>query len=206
VSTSSFEDLRARLRAGDPVAVEETFTRYVRRLAVLVRVRLSAHLRQKIDPEDVTQSAFASFFRRVRNDQLELRDWEGVWAILALLTLRKLGHQIEHFQAARRDLHREVPVAALSPDSSASWVQIAREPTPAEAAVLTETVEQVLDKLKDREKLIFLLGLQGYSAAEISTEVGRSERTVYRVLSYIKEELERARADEAPAPKTPSFP
>jgi hypothetical protein len=50
VSTSSFDDLRTRLRAGDPVAVEETFTRYVRRLAVLVRVRLSAQLRQKIDP------------------------------------------------------------------------------------------------------------------------------------------------------------
>jgi RNA polymerase sigma-70 factor, ECF subfamily len=205
VSTESFEHLMERLKKGDGEAADAVFQLYVKRLAALVRSRLSGPLRQKIDPEDVTQSAFRTFFRRMKKDEFHFGGWEHLWTLLALLTLRKFGHQIEHFQAACRDVHREVPTAALSQDSSASWIQIAREPTPPETAMLTETVERLLSKLKERQRPIFLLSLQGYTAPEISAQVGRAERTVYRVLDFVKKELQRA-SEEDRQQAVPSAP
>jgi len=60
---------------------------------------------------------------------------------------------------------------------------------------LTETVQQLMSGLKDRERPILVLGLQGYTAQEISQQIKRSERTVYRVLEYVKKELKRQRDD-----------
>jgi RNA polymerase sigma-70 factor (ECF subfamily) len=192
VSSESFDNLIARLRQGDQDACALTFKRYIQRLAALARVQLSTRLRQKLDPEDVTQSAFRTFFRGMKENRFRFRGWDDLWTILALLTLRKCGHQVEHFQAARRDVGREVRAVTLSQDSSASWLRIAREPPPDEAAMLAETIEQILVKLKESERSIFLLSLQGLSVQEISAKVDRSERTVYRVLEYVKRELQRS--------------
>jgi RNA polymerase sigma-70 factor (ECF subfamily) len=59
-----FHDLMARLRDGDPDAARAVFDRFARRLAALAAARLPAVLRSKLDPEDVVQSAFRTFFRR----------------------------------------------------------------------------------------------------------------------------------------------
>ena len=50
------------------------------------------------------------FFGRVNNDEFHFGGWANLWTVLALLTLRKFGHQVEHFQAACRDYQREVPM------------------------------------------------------------------------------------------------
>ena len=51
----SFDDLMARLRAGDADAARSVFERYTERLIALARSRLGKRLRQKVDPEDVLQ-------------------------------------------------------------------------------------------------------------------------------------------------------
>jgi RNA polymerase sigma-70 factor (ECF subfamily) len=185
-----------RIQAGDQDAAAALHQRYVHRLIGLAREHLALRVRQKLDPEDVVQSVFRTFFRRQKEGQFDFGGWDDLWNLLALITLRKCGSQVRHFASARRDARKEFrPV--LSPDDSDSWQAIARGPTPEETAMLVETVEQILVNLKERERPIFLLGLQGFTAREISAMVGRSERTVYRILEYIKEELERSR-DEGP--------
>jgi RNA polymerase sigma-70 factor (ECF subfamily) len=53
-----------------------------------------------------------------------------------------------------------------------------REPTPLEAAVLSETVGQLLAGLDEEERPVLELSLQGYTTREISERLGRAERTV----------------------------
>jgi DNA-directed RNA polymerase specialized sigma24 family protein len=48
----------------DEQAARENFDRFARRLIGLARTRLDRRIRQKIDPEDVVQSVFRSFFTR----------------------------------------------------------------------------------------------------------------------------------------------
>src|SRR5437870_434016 len=92
-----FRQIMERLGRGDPEAAREVFRRFARRLVGLARQRLDARLRQKLDPEDVVQSVFRSFFSRQAGGQFDLDDWDGVWALLTLITLRKCGHRVEHF-------------------------------------------------------------------------------------------------------------
>lgn len=205
---SQFSDLMARLRAGDDraeAAAAEIFHRFASRLIGLAARHLDERLRQKVDPEDVMQSAMKSFFGRQAGGQYDLSGWDSLWSMLVVITLRKCGHKAEHFRAACRDVAREQ--ALTNPDESArSWEALSREPTPSQAALLAEAVQQVMASLEDeRERQMLELSLQGYSVPEISTKVGRSERTVQRVLTRVRKRLERLR-DEGEGRQNPQGP
>lgn len=191
--TDSFDERHVGLRAGDPDAACELFTRFATRLVALARSRLDTRLRQKVDPEDVVQSVYKSFFLRAAGGQFNFETWNSLWTILAFITLRKCGHRVEYFRAACRDVRREQAPAANSDDSIASFEAIAREPQPTEAAELTETLERVMQQLDDRERLMLTLRLQGYSTAEIAPQVQRTDRTVRLVLERIRKLLESER-------------
>jgi RNA polymerase sigma-70 factor (ECF subfamily) len=145
-----------------------------------------------VDPEDVLQSVFRSFFVRQADGQFELESWDSLWSLLTILTLRKCRYRVRLFRTARRDVRRELaPITAAEDDSLIGWEAIAREPTPAEAALLAETVEQLFRGLDSEDRRIVELSLQGYKPAEISVQTNRAERTVYRLLERIKGKLER---------------
>ena len=112
-----------------------------------------------------------------------------------IITVRKCINQTEYFRAACRDVQREVSLELCAGDSAADWQAVAREPTPSEAVMLTETIEQLMRDLDEREREILSLSLQGYTVQEISPRVHRSERTVQRLLERMRHELHRMQAN-----------
>jgi RNA polymerase sigma factor (sigma-70 family) len=197
---SSFDALLAQLRAGNQDAATQIFNRYVRRLVGLARSRLDALTLGKVDPEEVANSALKSFFLGYAGGKFNLEGWDSLWEVLLVITLRKCGRRVEYFRAQRRSVLQEAQPSAGPDDSTASWEAIAREPTPEEAAMLNETVEQVLHSLHERERPILVLALQGYSLPEISERIHRTERTVYRTLKRVREKLEEMRTIGSTAP------
>ncbi len=191
MSDETFQELMTRLRTGDGDAATEIFSRFAHRLIGLARKRLSGAIKSKVDPEDIVQSVFRSFFRAEAEGRFELSNWDDLWNLLAVITLRKCGHRVEHFLAARRDVTREAVPLKLDDDSAASWEHIAREPTPFEATVLIETLEVFLSALPVRQRSIVELTLQGMQAPEISEQLGCSERTVERTLTWLRKNLEK---------------
>jgi RNA polymerase sigma-70 factor (ECF subfamily) len=191
----TFAALMDRLRRGDQDAARRIFQRFAGRLIALARQHLDARIRQKVDAEDVLQSVWKSFFRRHAEGQFDLDNWDSLWSLLTVITLCKCGYQTRHFRTASRDVQREKAQAAED-DSSASWEAIAREPTPAEAAMLTETVEQLTRALDERDRQILELSLQGETVGQVSTQLRISERTVERVLERVRKRLERLRSQE----------
>jgi RNA polymerase sigma factor (sigma-70 family) len=99
---------------------------------------------------------------------------------------------VKHFLGPWRDVRREISKAPSADESMASYIALANDPTPSEAIVLSEMVEQTLQPLKDRERKIFELHLQGYKIEEICAQVQRSEYTVRDVLKRIEKSLEKA--------------
>lgn len=185
----SVNELMSRLQAGDPEAAEAMFARFARRLISLARDKLDQRIRQKVDPEDVMQSVFRSFFRRQANDEYDVSSWDSLWYLLAKIAMCKCGHQIEHWRRAKRDVKRE-ETGRLSGEESGIWCQIvSREPTPSEALALTETLEQVMRGLDDHQRQIIELRLLGKEVAEISAAVGFTRRTVQRALKLVGERL-----------------
>jgi RNA polymerase sigma-70 factor, ECF subfamily len=192
---ASFAALMTRLRTGDPDAARAVFDRFARRLVALARTRLDERTGRKEDPEDVLQSVFRSFFTRYRGGQFEVTDWDSLWGLLTVITLRKCGNRIAYYHAARRDVGREVGPG--HPDGPAALGQaVAREPTPEEAAVLAETLTLVMRRLEPYDREILVGHLQGDSADAIGARVGRARRTVRRALERIRQMLERVQAGE----------
>jgi len=192
----SFAELISRLKTGDDAAATEIVESFGERLIVLARKRLSRKLQRKLDPEDVVQSAFKSFFPRQAKGEFEFKNRDDLWNLLVLFTVRKCARKAEHYGTAQRDVGREVEPKVPSAESSVKREAIAREPTPDDAAVLVEAVEELMRPLDERQRTIVSLSLQGYDTAEISKQVGCSRRMVRRVLLAGRRHLERMQLDE----------
>jgi RNA polymerase sigma-70 factor (ECF subfamily) len=190
-TNDSFAEWLKRLRAGDDAAARLVFERFARRLIGLARGQFHASLKHKVDPEDVVQSAYKSFFRGFDEGKLTVGNWDGLWSLLTLITLRKCADWVEYHRAERRDAVREVPATSEAEGGASRMEALSREPTPLEAAILHETVEQLLASLDEDERPIVELSLQGYTTQEISQQVDRPERTVRRLRERVRNRLER---------------
>jgi RNA polymerase sigma-70 factor (ECF subfamily) len=190
-----FDDLLARLREGDQSAAALVVDRYTRRLVVLARANLDRRILRKEDPEDVLQSVFQSFFRRCSLGQFQLDSREDLWALLVSLTLHKCGHLAHYFHGARRDIQREAQAPANLESSAVELQELAREPSPVEAAMLAETLERLLAGLKPYQQEIVRRGLEGEGTAEIAEHLGVTRRSVQRVLQQVRKRLEEWRGE-----------
>lgn len=185
----SFVLLMDRLRSGEDAAAAEVFRRFAHRLILLARAKLQPALRSKVDPEDVAQSVFRSFFGRQREGDFDVSTWDSLWSLLAVITVRKCANKKKFFGRDRRAAHRESTPQADAADSILSAEVLSREPTPDQAAELTETLESLMRKLDERERQILTLVLQGLSVAEVGSTVGCAERTVRRAMTHIRKLL-----------------
>jgi RNA polymerase sigma-70 factor, ECF subfamily len=177
-------------------AGQELFSRFAHRLIALARLNLDARLRNKVDPEDVVQSVYKSFFLRYSDLPLEEDENGGLWALLTLITLRKCADRARYFGTERRNISREAQPASL--DANEPWREaIGREPTPEQAAMLSETLEQLLGDLDTSERPMLELSLQGFSTQEISEQLGRAERSVRRFRERVRKQLQRMQLDSA---------
>jgi RNA polymerase sigma-70 factor (ECF subfamily) len=186
-----FSLLMVRLHSGEDAAAREVFERFAGRLVAMARGRFNRLLARKVDPEDVVQSAFKSFFVRLPAGKLAVGGWDGLWNLLALITLRKCADRAEYFLADRRDAAREATSPAGREGPDAWLVALDRQPRPEEAAILAETVEHLFRDVSAHERPILELSLQGYTAPEISVRLGRAERSVRRLREHIRKRLER---------------
>ena len=71
----TFVLLMARLGSGEDAAAREVFQQFAGRLVALARGRFNRLLARKVDPEDVVQSAFKSFFARNRAGKPVVGGW-----------------------------------------------------------------------------------------------------------------------------------
>ncbi|MEM9412786.1 MAG: ECF-type sigma factor [Planctomycetota bacterium] len=183
------DDLASILKSaqlGDQVAESAVHQRFVARLVRLASSRINQRFRAKIEPEEIVQSVFVSFFRRQKQGDFQFEDWNDLWALLVKITIRKCAKKVDNFLAAKRDVSRELSgKASASRDTSLNAAS--DEPLPHEVAIFNETLDQLFDRLPELLQTIVAYRLQGLSNLEISEKIKRSERTVYRSLNQVRE-------------------
>jgi len=193
--SDSFAQFLARLHNQDDAAAQELFVRFAHQLIALALRHIDAGLRHKVDPEDVVQSVYKSFFVRYGDaNNLDIVNWNSLWGLLTLITVRKCAERAAYHRAECRDAAREV--SPPRQEEPAPWLEpLGREPTPLEAAVLGETIEQLFAGLDEQERSVLELSLQGYTTREISDQLGRAERTVRLRREGVRHQLERMREE-----------
>lgn len=189
-------------QAGNARAADELFHRYADRLIALVRTRLSAKLSQRLDPEDVVQSAYRSFFAGARAGRFGIERGGDLWRLLVAITLNKLHNQIDHHAAGKRNVALEQSFANETSLSGLRPQTLARDPSPVEAILLADGVEQLMRQLEPLDRRILELRLQGYDVCEIVADTNRSVASVYRILARVKRHLEEQQSPDSSAAKS----
>lgn len=184
---STFDDLFEKFSRGESAAASTLFEEFTERLCALARSRLNAKHRRKLDPEDVIQSVYRSFYRRSASGEYSVMNEDNLWKLLAAITVWKCNKKIRDLHRAVRDVRREDswPGKGEGFDHEA----VSREPSPDESASLVEILEILLCRLAKRDREIVTYSLQGFERREVSRIVGCGERTVRRVLFHTKEKL-----------------
>jgi RNA polymerase sigma factor (sigma-70 family) len=194
-SPGSVTRLIERLRSDDPSVREDAarriWERYVPALLTLARHHLDRRLLQREDEEDVLQSMYASFCLRQRRGSFDLMGRDDLWKLLVTVTLRKARNTARRHRQEARDYRREFARFGGRNSDSSEWVfefMDASEPTPEDAAALSEALERRLRALGDPVlRQIALRKLEGYTNKEIALELDDcTERTVERKLGRIR--------------------
>jgi RNA polymerase sigma-70 factor (ECF subfamily) len=174
------QELIARFKAGSESAATELFDRYCERLMCLARRRIGQRMASRIDPEDVIQSAFRTFFSRVRNDEFKFEGETDLFRLLVRLTVNKTLRQIAHHRAAKRDPNKETGQGTGEDDIFSQLT--AGEPPPEVEVALLDEFERFLNRLQPFDRKVLELKFHGHTTAEIAGELDSYERKIRRVL------------------------
>lgn len=161
---------------------QEVVRNYSQRLLAMAATHLPQHVRGRMDPEDVLQSVYRSFFRRFEDGKFTCEDSTDVWQLLAAMTYHKTRTAVRFHQQQRRDTRRESGVAGTEDFDPAA-------PDTEDVRMLFDTLETVLRRVPEHYRDIVLARMDGVGVAEIAGNIGRSERTVLRALARLRELL-----------------
>jgi RNA polymerase sigma factor (sigma-70 family) len=198
--TRLIEQLRSDNPAVRDEAARRVWERYVPALLDLARHHLDYRLLHREDEEDVLQSMYASFCIRQRRGSFDLGDRDDLWRLLVTVTLRKARNAARRHRQEARDYRRERAARIHGDSESHEWLldlMDRTEPTPDDAAVLSEALELRLRALDDPVlRQIAVRKLEGYTNKEIARELDNcTERTIERKLGRIRARW--ARYDDA---------
>ena len=180
-----------QLKAGDDDAAKQLWDRYFQRILGLARKKLGTTNRRMADEQDVAISAFHSFCQgAVASKFNQLKDRNDLWQILSMLTVRKAIRQYTRENAQKRGGGRIKGESVFQQfESKAQGIDAKPSPIspPDFIAMVEEEFSGLLDLLPDEElRQVALWKLEGYTNAEIASEIGRHERSVERKLQIIR--------------------
>jgi RNA polymerase sigma factor (sigma-70 family) len=176
--------LLRRLRNGSQDAATQLYLRYAGRLLHLARARCPSDLGRLVDPDDIVQSVFSSFFRGVRKGYYDVPPGEELWKLLLVIALNKIRAQGNHHRAAKRDIRltsgSEGLEGCAAPVDDSGDVGV---------TFLHMVIDEALGRWPREQQRMIVLRIEGHEVAEIAALSHRSKRTVERVLQEFRQHL-----------------
>lgn len=179
---SSDQSLLRRFRHGDDDAALQLYMRYAERLLRLARKETPNELNVRFDPEDIVQSVFRTFFRRVASGQYEAPEGDELWKLLLVMALNKVRTRGAFHRAGKRDIRKTQGLPEASNSQDGSLEEEARN-------ILRLSVEEIVSQQPESHRDIIRLRIDGLEVQAIADETKRSKRTVERVLQSFREQL-----------------
>jgi RNA polymerase sigma factor (sigma-70 family) len=180
----SDSSLVRRFQAGDGDAATVLYKRYAQRLQRLAQRNTGSDLATRFDAEDVVQSVFRTFFRRVQKGFYDLPAGEELWRLLLVISLNKIRALAIHHRAQKRDV-----TSTLTPDRGTMSQVVDQDADDLAFRSLRLVVSEALGDLPEVQQRMILRRIDGCQVEEIATETGRSKRTVERVLQNFRDRL-----------------
>jgi RNA polymerase sigma-70 factor (ECF subfamily) len=178
----SDRSLLRRFRGGQPDAATELYLRYAERLRALAVGQVAPDLATRLDPDDIVQSVFRTFFRRAAQGQYDVPEGEDLWKLFLIIGLHKVRSAATFHRAAKRDV-RATATGLIAPTE-----QLAA-PDEMALATLRMVIDEVLNALPPSMRAIVELRIDGHEVEEIAQRTQRSRRSVERALQEFRARL-----------------
>jgi RNA polymerase sigma-70 factor (ECF subfamily) len=182
--TASDASLLRRYKGGEMDAATELYVRYAGRLRALAAAQASPELKRRVDPDDIVQSVFRTFFRRAAEGQYDVPAGDELWKLFLVIGLNKIRAVAAYHKAAKRDVRQ----TSAGGDYERA-VESAPESDGAALATLRMTIDELLAPLSPSHREIIDLRVAGHEVAEIAARTGRAKRSVERILQEFRRKL-----------------
>ncbi len=176
-------ELMERFRRGDDDAATELYVKYADRLQRFATSSTSQQLSRQVDSEDVVQSVFGTFFRRLSEGMFTGPAGDEIWNLFLVLALNKIRQSARFHTRKKRDWRLKAQLGDVP--------ELGSDLGEAPFATLQMTIEELLDGLSDPHRRMIEMRIQNFELEEIARETCRSARTVERVLKQFRDRLSR---------------
>ena len=183
MTNREIQDLLRRAQDGDQGAFEVLVNESRDEIARYVRLRVGAHLRERVDVEDVLQETFAGALQSVARF-----DWRGDRSFV-----RWLQGISEHVILKLANKNRRDPLFYVEADAPSEDVSPSRSMRRGERF---DRLEEALNSLSpDHREVIILARLKGLRMAEVAERMNRSPNAAVQLLSRALASLRAAFGD-----------
>ena len=172
-------------RKGDQDAARQIVERYFDRLLGLAQRRISQRFASRVDPEDILQSVFRTFFVRLKNGQFAFQDQDDLCKLLMRITLHKTLRQVAFHKASKRDPGLETNQGQHHAEQLMSLLD--REPSAEASVAFLDQLEHFLEQLDPQTRQIIEMRLQGHTNEEISEKLGVYDRKIRRAIERVRD-------------------
>ena len=188
------QHLVALAQDGGESALNQLCKVYGPRVLWIIRLRMGAELRSKLESMDLVQDALMSALKDLGTFEYKTEGDFLRW--LSRIAENRLRNQLQRLHANKRDIRKEVRLNGYRPTVEDSFVA-------ALDAVDTTTPSAIMSKREDLDKLtkaidvlkpeyrqvIVLTKIEGLSYKEIGEKLGKSSEAVRKLVSRALEEL-----------------
>ena len=193
-------ELVQRAVDGDEVALTLLLTESRAELCEYVSGKISPSVHRLLSADDVVQEAHAEVFRRISSFRPIGGDSFDRW--VAAIAIRRLRSAIRRHRAAKRGGGRFGAEPRHFEDSTIALLDFLAGPgkTPSRVVARGEAVGAVQEALADlpeqQRQAVWLVHIEGCTAGEAATQMGRTERAIHglcrRGLENMRNQLESA--------------
>jgi RNA polymerase sigma-70 factor (ECF subfamily) len=181
------QELVTLAKGGDEPALGQLCSVYGERVRRIIRLRMGAEIRPRLDSMDLVQDALVSALGGLKDFTYKNEGDFLRW--LARITQNQLRDNLDKIYTSKRDIRKEIRFKDYGP-STGSFVG---NPGPIQATTPSvimskkedlDKLEQAIDKLKpDYKELIVLAKIDGLSYKEIADKLGKTIDSVAHLLS-----------------------
>lgn len=168
-STSYFQKLIHRVRAGDQAAATELMQLYEPHVRRAIRLRMRDRgLRQFLDSTDISQSVMGNFFVHLQSGDFVIESPAQLIALLVRMAQNRVTDWVRHGRAMRNDYRRQISLTDADQVSRDCDDPVATE------VVTTELMTAVRQRLTPLERRLLERRIDEHSWQEIAEIEGAS--------------------------------
>jgi RNA polymerase sigma-70 factor (ECF subfamily) len=182
MNSDPLDDLLEVLDGSDEAAAEQAYRTYEPLLRMLVRRCLTPQLRARFDSVDVIQSVWADLLDGLRSNRWRFTDASQFRGFLVRVTRNRLIDRVRQHQSAIE--YERAPAGVVQGSARPQ-----RGASPSEFAQAEELWERMLAVCGPDHHKLLMLRRQGFTTAEIASQVGLHEGSVRRILGDLARRL-----------------